>query len=715
MSGGSITGATLIPFVVSAGTASATYGGGITQAANNPMVSVSGGHNTGTITFQTGSLSATSGNGLQFDNADGTYNFDGTTTLNGGDAGVDILNGSSGTFSFASGMAITNPSGTAFNISGGGAANVTYAGTITHDVGAIVSIAGETGTSTKAFTGAITDGDDGDGSGISLTGNSATTTMRFAGGLVLNTGANAAFTATGGGTVEICDENPCNPGAVGALINKITTTSATALNVANTTIGANNLEFRSISSIGGSSTGIILDTTGPSGGLTVTGDGTNTSVGGNSTGGTIAGKSGLNGSTTTGIGVYLNNTRNVVLRRMTINGTNQNYGIRGNLVTNFTLEYSTVSGANGTVDSLPSPENYGEGAIHFGNATTNGVLGTVTFTNNSISGGRARNLSIVNTATGTTTLTIKGNTFGAIQAGAGNQSLAVEARVSSGIVINSTVGGTAAGEPNTFTSAPADLVNFTGQDQTTMDVVFRNNVLSNNHAGNIIGGCSLTLATKGTMTFNVDGNSFRDAHGSAITLFKASATIGTPSFSGIFNNNTIGVSGVADSGSKSGNGIFVSAGGTGTMSFTITNNTIRRIAGNGHIYADNTGGSYTANFTIKGNLFDEPGATEAFAIGMTNGSPSSGDTVDVCAAIGGSIAAEKNTINFSPVLGIVVGSSGANGGHSFRLPGLPTSTEAGVESFLTTNNTGSFTVDAYADAPATFAAFTGTGTTCPTP
>ncbi len=73
------------------GTVSLNYGGNITQTNNVAMVSVSGGHATGTITFS-GALNATNGTGLQFDNADSTYNFTGTTTLNGGDAGIDILN-----------------------------------------------------------------------------------------------------------------------------------------------------------------------------------------------------------------------------------------------------------------------------------------------------------------------------------------------------------------------------------------------------------------------------------------------------------------------------------------------------------------------------------------------------------------------------------------------------------------------------------------------
>ena len=426
--------------------------------------------------------------------------------------------------------------------------------------------------------------------------------------------------------------------------NTIASGNATALNVVNTTIGAGALAFQSISSSGGSATGIVLDTTGALGGLTVNGDGTTTTVGGNSSGGTIANKSGADGSTTTGIGIYLRNTQNVVLRRMTINGTNTNYGIKGYGVNGFALEYSTVAGTNGT-NFNAAPNNAGEGSIYFGDYTpTNGLLGAVSLLNNNISGGAWSNVAIINSGAGTTTLTIKGNTFGLNGAlPAGNSSLLVETR--NGATVNATVGGTLAGEPNTFTGAPGDLMNFTGQQTTTMDVVLRNNVMSNSHPGNIIGGGGLTLATAGTMTFNVDGNSMRDANGSAVTLFKAAAVSGTPSMSGRFTNNTIGVAAVVDSGSKTGNGIFVSAGGTGTMSFTINNNAIHQIRGNAHIYADNTGGSYTANFTIEGNTLDTPGLPNWFAgIAITNGSPTSSDTINVCAKIGGATAGVKNNL-----------------------------------------------------------------------
>lgn len=237
----------------------------------------------------------------------------------------------------------------------------------------------------------------------------------------------------------------------GVAVNQVSVTSTTGAAVNLSSFGGA-VNLTSVASSGGAN-GILLQNT--TGSFTVNGDGANTSVGGNASGGTISGMVGADG-TTNGIGVYLNNTQNVTLRRMAINGTNQNYAIKGFSVNGFTLEYSTVGGTNGTATSLASPENYGEGAIHFGNATTTGVVGNVTFTNNNISGGTARNLSIVNTVAGTTTLTVKGNTFGAMQnLSGGNQSFAVEARASAGVVINTTFGGTNAGATPRTLPSPA--------------------------------------------------------------------------------------------------------------------------------------------------------------------------------------------------------------------------------------------------------------------
>ena len=122
----SVTDSGASAFGVNGGAAGITYSGTIAQAGNVSAVNVQGGHS-GTVTFNAGStIEATNGDGLQFDNADGTYDFNGAVTLNGGDAGIDILNGSAGTFTFAD-TTITDPSGTGLNIDGG-SANVTFSG-----------------------------------------------------------------------------------------------------------------------------------------------------------------------------------------------------------------------------------------------------------------------------------------------------------------------------------------------------------------------------------------------------------------------------------------------------------------------------------------------------------------------------------------------------------------------------------------------------------
>ena len=666
----------------------ASNGSGLVGAENSGTI---------TVTTNTGSISATSGPAINITKTSTStplaMAFANVSSTTSGTQGINLLR-VSGTLT-TTGGALSGAAGSTFNVNTS-TANITYAGSITGSAGQhSVNISGETA-GTIALSGAIGD----TGTGISLSSNTGAT-INFSGTITASTGANTAFNATGGGTVSATNA-----------ASTLTTTTGTALNVTNTTIGASGLIFKSISANGGAN-GIVLNTTGASGGLTVNGDGANTSVGGNSTGGTIQNMSGANG-TSAGVGIYLNSTASVVLRRMTITGTNQNHGIRGFSVSGFTLEYSTISGTNGVGDFNTFPDDSGEGCIYFGNTVTTGIIGSGTFTNNNISGGAWDNMHIENTS-GTATITVKGNTFGL------NGSLANGANISmlmmahnSGTVLNAVVGGPAAGEPNTFTGAPGGLANFTGQTATTMDVQFKNNVMSNSHPNNNVGGGCLTLASQGVMTFVADSNSMRDADGSTVTLQKASA--GT-SLTGKFTNNTLGVTGIANSASKSGNGIFLSCAGAGTIGLTITGNSIRNWNGNAAMFFDNTGGSYAANFTITGNTMAEPDANSFASLALTNGGNLTSDTVNVCAVIGGA-GALKNTITGTAALAdLYLGSSGQNGGHTFNLPGYAgASNLINVQNFVIGNNTfsGGATVSAYDDNSGQ-GSFTGVGAGCGTP
>ncbi len=118
---------------VNGGTADVQFNGtsSLTQNNNAAGIDILSGH-AGTFTFSpTTDITATNGTGLQFNNADGTYDFDGNVTLNGGDVGIDIIGDSNGTFTFSSLTSITSPSGTAFNVQDLGAgATVNYNGSI---------------------------------------------------------------------------------------------------------------------------------------------------------------------------------------------------------------------------------------------------------------------------------------------------------------------------------------------------------------------------------------------------------------------------------------------------------------------------------------------------------------------------------------------------------------------------------------------------------
>jgi hypothetical protein len=229
----------------------------------------------------------------------------------------------------------------------------------------------------------------------------------------------------------VCDENPCNPASTGALVNTLTTTTGTALNVSNTTIGANKLEFRSISA-DGATNGIVLNNTGTTAGLTVRGTGAPVR-GGNGTGGTI--------QNTTGAGIALTNTRTVSLANMSILTTGGS-GIDGIGVTNFAFTNGTISGAgNGGIESAIAFN--GNGSM-FGN----NIAGTLTVTNNTITNPFYSGVD-VQADNGTVTLaTVSGNSIGnpgfsgVNLVGTGNASTAfnLDGAIISGNTITSTGG-----------------------------------------------------------------------------------------------------------------------------------------------------------------------------------------------------------------------------------------------------------------------------------
>src|SRR5918995_3211403 len=141
-------------------------------------------------TATSGAIDNTTGKAVDISN--GTLNMVFTSVSSSGSSTDGIrLDNTAGTFN-ASGGSIQNATDQDIDISGNNSADTvefTYDGSITDDVGTLVSVSGQNG-GTKDFNGQITDGNDGDGAGISLTNNTGAT-IRFDGGLTLATGANA--------------------------------------------------------------------------------------------------------------------------------------------------------------------------------------------------------------------------------------------------------------------------------------------------------------------------------------------------------------------------------------------------------------------------------------------------------------------------------------------------------------------------------------------
>ena len=194
-----------------------------------------------------------------------------------------------------------------------------------------------------------------------------------------------ALLATTGGTLTVTGST-----------NTLSTTTGTALNVANVNIGGSGLTFQSIS-VNSGSNGIVLNNTGATAGLTVTGDG-NASVGGNNSGGTI--------QNTTGHGISLTSTRNVSFTNLNIQTTG-GHGINGAGVTNFTF-------ANGKINNAGNAS--GENSINFDpdSGTANvtflsNVSGVVSITNNQITNTEADGVRIVNGFGTISNLAITGN------------------------------------------------------------------------------------------------------------------------------------------------------------------------------------------------------------------------------------------------------------------------------------------------------------------
>jgi hypothetical protein len=556
---------------------------------------------------------------------------------NAGGAGIALANGvevqrvnvnlASG--AGVTGSAITNAtigantsiggaSGNAFELSGAASGTIAVGSDITAFVGHSISVANRSGGSVT-FSGAVTDFDE----GILLNSNTGAT-VNLTGGVTVTLNKNDAFTATGGGTVNV----------TGAA-NTLSTSTGIALKVQNTTIGASGLTFRSISA-SGAANGIILSSTGASGGLTVTGTGTAGS------GGTITNIAGADaatngcaglGSPAAGVGIYLNSTASPSFSYMNFPGTFGNFGILGYSVNGFTLANTTMSGTYG--DNV----NQDEDTVHFCTLT-----GSASISNSTISNGAESNLRVVNASGSLNRLTLQSSTIGLNQT---NGDIGTLFQANGG-TFNATV------QDTTFQGSRGvpfrALLPLAG---ATMDLDFgspgHGNTVHNTH-GNIQPFTpNLSVIAIGTLTFDINSNHF-DTAAAAQARGGVSISAGaTGNASGYFRNNTIGNSGVADSGS-SGNmdALHIDTQTGGDLTIVVDNNTLYQWGGSGLVlnaFTGQVGNPPTVNATVTNNTIAEPGTFGgggAPGFLLVNGQ-NPGDNFTTCLRFAGNLVNEAAT------------------------------------------------------------------------
>jgi hypothetical protein len=666
-------------------------------------------------------VSATPGPSLSFDSV--------SSAGSSGDA-INLNGLGTGTFSATAG-ALSGFAGTAFDLAGGSGA-VLYAGSIGNGSGLTAHVTGRTG-ATDTISGQVSDGS-GAGGGILLAGNTGGATVFSGAADTINTGSGDAvvmgtsdghaLSFTGGGlSVTTTSGKGLAATGSGTLVvsgagNTIDTATGVALNVSNTDIGAAGVTFQHVSS-NGASDGIVLVNTGASGNLAITGNGgaCTAAVQTGCSGGQIQHTAGADDSSASpvGTGIVLDNTLTPSLTRVWLHD-NSNYAIRGTSVSGLTLANSVINGANGNNGTTP----FDDSSVWFDNLT-----GSASVTNTSVSGGFEDNFRVVNTSGSLNRITFTSDTIGDNSA----------AGVNDGILLSST---TTAGQlegtvqSSTFTGAGGDLLQYDHNGSGAGDLVLTGNAFSNNHPGIATGGGGLTLTnggTSGATTMSITGgNTFRDAVGNALTIAKST---GTSTQTGTFTGNTIGVNGVANSGSAEGDALKLQTLGQGSSTWTVANNTIRGYNNFGvELLA---GGSASAqggavNATITGNTIDQPGSTAGTLSLPKNGvhlniGTVPGDTYQACAVIGGP-GSLANSLASAGKPGDD-GLGNLSGGEDVRLrqrqsatirlpgySGAPTD-GAAVQAFVAANNpTGGPTVATSINSPPG-GGFTGTGTTCP--
>ncbi|WP_440224335.1 beta strand repeat-containing protein [Dokdonella sp. MW10] len=573
-------------------------------------------------------VSSSSGNGnIALTNVSGEVNF-GNGALSASAAGSPAVLVSGGSLTaIYSGSVGKTTNGHLFDIGTRTSGALTFSGNLSSSgVGSGVRANANSG-GTITFSGASKTFASTTANAVDLTTNTGSTIAFTNGGLVLSTTTGAGFQATGGGTISVEGSG-----------NTISSGSGIALNVLNTTIGFGNATFQSVSSNGASS-GIVLNATGTSGRLAVTG------TGGAGSGGTIQ-----NAGTH---GIQLTGTSNPSFTSMRVLGT-AGSGVKGTLVNGFTF-------ANGAIDASGTGGAPGESNIAFNTAVTGtevNLTGAVAITNNALTNARYHGVHIANYAGSISNLQVSGNTFTSSTSnlqslGSGilvvaNGSAGGAATVNAAAITNNVItnfpggsgirvqGGNAAGATQATLGIPHDGGNL---------IAITGNQVRGESAANRINleGILFAIGDRGRGNVNISGNGtagtpIANITGSAISV---SALNAGAEVTGSITNNVVAPAHPANS--LGANGIAFGVNGVNatdnpTMSINVSNNIVSQTDGNG-ILGVVRATQGVLNARVENNTVAAPLGGVRPGIRLDSGNNAVGENTTLCVALSGNTSA----------------------------------------------------------------------------
>src|SRR6185369_4668563 len=228
------------------------------------------------------------------------------------------------------------------------------------------------------------------------------------------------------------------------------------------------------------------------------------------------------------------------------------------------------------------------------------LTGTNSITNSVISGGFQHNLLIDNQS-GTSQITVSGNTIKNTSAVLGDDGFQLEAETTA--VVNAFVTN------NSFSAHGGDHFNLSLINNADVDLTFTGNAFAGGHpvglgqglfilGANFNGTFNYDISNNGTAAVPLTGNK----QGGMIHVNKGS---GTGTFSGRIQNNFIGNAAIVGSGSEQAFGIYASARGAGGSHTTlIDGNTVRQYFDRG-ILMEAGEGSATLDATVTNNTVSD--------------------------------------------------------------------------------------------------------------